>query len=275
MQYCLNLKYAVFPLLKRGQLLDYLAPLKSGLKLDIMLSLLDGEKKLAEIKKTVQTRETTILHVLKEFEQLQLTKKSGGMYQLTSLGLLEARVCKGCCLGFEVLKKYKDFWLTHDVSGIPPPLMMKIGALAESTLVKSEGVNLQKVHESFLSLLLSSKCIKGVSPIFHPDYIAAFKQLISGGCRVDLIVTSEVFQKIQTDPQHELLERYVAEGKLGLFLNDSLKFALTVTEKNVSLGLFSLSGEYDYSNDLICSGEEGLEWGKQLFAQTLEKSTKM
>jgi predicted transcriptional regulator len=58
-------------------------------------------------------------------------------------------------------------------------------------------------------------------------------------------------------------------------VNNNLKFGLTVTETCWSLGLFSLLGTYDYYNDLICSGEEGLEWGMQLFKKTLEKSVKM
>ncbi|MDR1993108.1 MAG: DUF1724 domain-containing protein [Nitrososphaerota archaeon] len=255
--------------------MSYLTPLKSDLKLGIIISLLGSKKKLSELAKDTRTRETTILHILKELEQLGLTVKSDGTYQLTPLGILEAHICKGCSRSLDVLKKHKEFWLTHDTSVIPPVLINNIGALDEAVLVKTGEVDLEKVLENFISIVASSKVIAGVSPVFHPDYITVFEELINRNCKVELIVTSKVLAKIQTHPNHERLENFIAEGKIGLYLNDSLRFALTVTDKYVSFGLFNLSGTYDSSVDLICSGEEALEWGNQMFKQTLDKSTKV
>ena len=207
---------------------------------------------------------------------MELITKSDGVYKLTSLGMLEAQICKNCCQSFNTLEKYKDFWLTHDISDLPPTLMANIGtAIENSTLVQSTDVDLQKVHETFVDLLSSAKNILGISPIFHPDYIKAFKKVLSHeGNKIDLIVTSAVLEKIkQTD--NELITKYLPEGNLQIFLNNNLKFASTVTEKKWALGLFRLSGEYDYSNELISDGEEHLKWGQQLFNNILEKSTKI
>jgi predicted transcriptional regulator len=255
-------------------LVSYLSPLKSELKLDILLSLLKSEKKLSELEKELQTRETTILHALKDLEQLEFTTKSRGAYKLTQLGVIEAQICKGCCLSFEVLKKHKNFWLTHDISIIPPALMRNLGAIEHLDIVKSTDVDLQKVHENFIRILLSSKTIFGVSPIFHPDYIAAFREILDQGGKISLIVNNAVLEKIKQEPTDQLY-KYISNGSLQIFLNENLKFALTVTDTCWSLGLFNLSGEYDYSTDLICCGEDGLDWGHQLFRKTLEQSTKV
>lgn len=256
--------------------MSYLTPLRSDLKLSILLSLLEGKKKLAELGEEAKTRETTILHVLKELEQLELTTRSDGTYQLTMLGVLEAQICKGCYNAFDVLKKYKDFWLTHDVSGIPPRLMMKLGDLGDSVLIKSTGVDQQKVHRVTIDMLRSSKTIVGISPIFHIDYIDAVTEILAQGGNVVLIVSSEVLEKIkQEDPHPEITNRFISSGNLQIYLNDDLRFALTVTEKIWSLGFFSLSGEYDYLKDLRGSGEEGIEWGTQLFKTVLKESTKL
>jgi predicted transcriptional regulator len=40
------------------------------------------------------------------------------------------------------------------------------------------------------------------------------------------------------------------------------------------LGLFGLSGEYDYSNDLISLSPEAVEWGDELFEGVLAGSEK-
>jgi predicted transcriptional regulator len=238
----------------------------------ILLKLLESGKKLAELEEETQTRGTTILHILKELETLEIITKSNGVYNLTQLGIIEAQICKGTILSFDVLKKHKNFWLTHDISAIPPPLMRSLGVIEESNLIKSTEVYLNKVHKNFIELLLSSKTILGISPIFHPDYIEAFKVILSQGNKVKLIVTTSVFERIKQEA-NDMLIKYSSEGNLEMFLNDNIRIALTITEKSWSLGLFNLSGGYDYSNDLICSGEEALEWGYILFKKVLAQST--
>ena len=256
--------------------MSYLTPLRSDLKLSIILSLLEGKKKISELKEATKTRETTILHVLKELDQLDLIEKRDNTYQLTSLGVLETQICKGCYRSFNVLKDHKDFWLTHDISNIPPTLLMKIGDLHESILVKSTKVELQKVHETGLDMLLASKNIVGISPIVHQDHTKAIIEILRQGGNVVLIVTPEVLDVINksTSDSEETI-KHIADGSLQIYLNNNIHFSLTMTEKIWTLGLFSLSGEYDYNSDLRGSGEEGLEWCRQLFRNELEKSTKI
>jgi predicted transcriptional regulator len=85
-------------------------------------------------------------------------------------------------------------------------------------------------------------------------------------------MSSAVLEKFK-HASNDLITKHISEGNLQLFLNDNLKLALTVTEKCFSLGLFNLSGVYDYTSDLICDEEKGLEWSYQLFKHALEQST--
>jgi len=251
------------------------ASLRSDLKQLIIISLLDGAKKISEFKVGVVARETSILHILKEFETLNLTAKSAGTYRLTSLGVMEAQICREYRSATEVIESFSDFWLTHNVTGIPPRFINRIGALKDAKIIKSAGMDLHKVHENFMNMLISSKKVRGISPIFHPDYISTFEHLLSQGCTIDLIVTNDVLAKTMAVAEAEALQGYLAQGKIRVFLNDDLRFALTVTENSLSLGLFNLAGDYDYSNDLVCVGKEGVEWGNQLFESTLKTSTNL
>ena len=145
--------------------MDYLETLRSKLKLKIILILLKGEKRLADLKGELgcATSETTILHVLKEFEKLQLTTKSGGIYRLSSLGLMEAQISKEYSSAAEAIGAFKDFWFLHDISGVPSDLLLQIGSLKESKVVKAENERMDKVHETFLEVILTSKKIQGLS----------------------------------------------------------------------------------------------------------------
>jgi predicted transcriptional regulator len=258
-----------------GEYMDYLTPLRSELKLKILLSLQEGAKKLSVIKNEVNTRETTILHILKEFEGMDLTSKSEGMYSLTSLGTIEAQFCRGYYSAGSVIENFKDFWLSHDVSVIPTQLMLTIGALQDSNLVKTELEALNKVHENFMQVLLSSKNLKGISPIFHPDYVMALAKLLETDNPIELILTKAVLTKTfasASTEQNELTKKYIQNGKLKLYLNENVKVALTITDSVFSLGLFKLNGEYDYTADLVSFSRDAMQWGEQLFENMLKDS---
>jgi predicted transcriptional regulator len=253
-------------------MVDFLSPLRSKLKLKILLTLLPDGKTISELKSNVGTRETTILHVLKGFEELSLTTKSHGVYKLTSLGIIEAQICSKIHASAEVVSNFREFWLSHDVSPIPATLLLRLGALKDSSLIKNEPSDLEKVHDTFMQVLLSSKKIRGISPIFHHDYVSAVKHLLGQGNFVELVLTNSVLQKTIDSAEAELLKKYMTGGNLVIFLKEDLKVALTVTEKSFSLGLFDLGGEYDYSTDLVSLNPEAIKWGEDLFRGVVAES---
>ncbi len=259
--------------------MEYRAVIRSELKQKVILNLLQGDKRISELKTEIDSTETTILHVLKEFEALHLTKKNGGVYSLTSLGYIEAQVCQGSYRATDVIGKFKDFWLNHDVTPIPSSLMLKIGALDEANLLKTESGSLGKVHETFLKMIVDTKKIKGTSPIFHHDFVGAFKVLLQQGGVMELILTDEVLNKIfestVSSGEGELFQSFINDGQLKIYLADDLKVALTVTEHVFSMGLYDLNGQYDYSMDLISQHPDALEWGEELFQQYIAKAKKL
>jgi predicted transcriptional regulator len=258
-----------------GRGMDYLGPLKSELKLQILLSLLNGKKKLVELQVDVKSSETTILHTIKELENLNLTTKISGTYQLTSLGLLEAQMCKNTCATAEVIDKFRDFWLVHDVTAIPTNLMHRMGDLVDSTLIRAETLELGKVYNSFQEILLSSEKVMGISPIFHPNYVPMVEHLLSQGKSVNLILSSAVVEKTLELAKTDLVKKSLQGDILKIYVNENLKVALTVTDKNFSLGLFKNSGEYDDNMDLISLSQKAIDWGQELFQENLKNSVRI
>jgi len=259
--------------------MEYRALFRSELKQEILLRLLKGEKRLSELKAELESTETTILHVLKEFEKLQLTIKSAGIYSLSSIGRIEAQICKECYRATEVIEKFKAFWLTHDVTSISGSLTLKMGSLQNATLIKTASSELGKVHETYLKMMANTKKVLGTSPIFHSDYLGAFKELLNQGGTIDLILTSEVLGRTLDNAVYtgdgELFQKFMNEGKLKIYLIDDLKIALTVTENLFSMGLFDLNGQYDYGMDLISQDPESIQWGEEVFQAYLKRARKV
>ena len=256
--------------------LDYLSPLRSELKVKAILSLLKGERKLADFREDItETRDTTILHVLEEFESLNLLTKTQNIYKLTSLGLIEAQMIKEYTTAMEVIEKFKDFWLPHKVIALPAKLLVNLGALKNSELVQTQASELGTVHQKFVDLIQESKRLRGTSPIFHPDFVLFFGHLLFQGNKIELIVTKPVLEKILGLVDYEILKGYVESGNLKIYIKDDLEIALAVTDNSFSLGLFMLTGKYDDSMDLISFSKEAIEWGEQLFEETLKSSRKI
>jgi predicted transcriptional regulator len=259
----------------RGLKMDYLSPIRSELKQKIILKLLEGEKKLAELRSGIDGRETSILHVLKEFENLNLTTKTKGAYSLTPLGIIEAQIFQDVVSTTEVIEKFKEFWLNHNIKPIPPQLISRLGALKESVLVHTEKTQLGQVYINFIQILMTSKKVSGISPIFHLDYVPIIENLLNQGNNVDLILTSEVLNKTLSAAHLDTLKKNFVEGTLKIFLNEDLRFALTVTDKNFSLGLFTTDGDYDDNMDLISTNPQAIQWGEELFQIKLKESMRI
>ena len=254
---------------------EYFSPIRSELKLSILLKLLDGEKKISELRLDSKTRDTTILHVLEEFGDLNLTTKSQGIYKLTPLGVIEAKNFKEFVSSTEVIGKFKEFWASHNVDDIPEYLIQNIGALKHSELVCTKASELGIVHQKFMDSIRGSKKIKGISPIFHPDFISLFGHLLEDDSTVELIVSSDVLNKITGFVDLEVVLKYMKEDRLRVFLNDDIEIALALTENSFSLGLFSLSGTYDDSTDLRSTDGEAIKWGERLFESAIKGSQRI
>jgi predicted transcriptional regulator len=253
----------------------YIQIFRSELKLGLLSSLLRGEKKLSTLREELGSSGSTIIHALNELEAMNLTQQTDKHYTLTPLGVIEAQLIEEVSSTVEVLEKFSDFWLRHDITAIPSHLLRRMGALRDSNLIQNDSTELDRVHLTFKQLLLSSRRVWGVSPIFHSDFIGAFQLMLSEGATADLILTREVLEKTLTMADTEQILAYVEKDKLRIFLAGELRIALTVTENSFSMGFFSLNGAYDYSRDLVSSSPRAIEWGEELFRHFLKDAERL
>ena len=153
----------------------YFQVFRSQLKIKLLSSLLEGEKNLSSLRKEVKASGSSIIHAFTDLEALKLMERDGGKYKLTPLGFIEAILIKEIDSALLVIEKFEDYWLTHDISVIPLYLLRRIGDLEESVLIQNDLEDLNKVHKTFQQILLTSKKVQGVSPIFHSDFVAVLQ----------------------------------------------------------------------------------------------------
>ncbi|HUW66613.1 MAG TPA: winged helix-turn-helix domain-containing protein [Candidatus Nanoarchaeia archaeon] len=237
----------------------------SDLRRNVLMSLYADKKSLGHLRDELEISSTTAIHALKELEKYNLTFQDNDKnYLLTNIGRMIAVKLRDFSDAAEVLEKHTEFWLEHDLSGIPELLIEKIGMLKDSELIKDTEIDIFKVHSNFINLLKNAKEIRGVSSIFVPEYTSLFQELVRKNVDVQLILSKEVLDKIDESILNQLITK--SEPKFNLFvMNKNLKAAITVTDYFLSIGLFRMDGTYDYSNDLISYSKEAILWGNEFF----------
>lgn len=248
---------------------------RSAIRTKVILRLLKGSLSTGDLEEELGSWDTTILHTIKDMidENLIIKKDSG--YDLTNAGRIQALLLEKLVCTIVSLDQHRNFWLNHDLSGIPWELQKNIGMLTQSEVISSDSSKPLLILEYFLAVLDRAREIHGVSPVVYPGYSEAIAKAIKRGVHVDLILTDKILEivaKDYTDLGKELLKH----DNFQLYSTDAeVKEAFTVTDTLLSLGLFRLNGDYDVGNDLICKGDRARRWGMELFNHYLNISRRV
>ncbi len=249
----------------------------SDLRRGILIALKNGKKPLRELRDPLGVSSTTAIHALRELKKDNLVFQAEDRgYALTKLGEVMVLKLVDIMDAIEVLKKHEDFWLVHDLSGIPLHLLDKIGALSNSSLLSDTTADIFKSHTTLLQILETANEVKGIYPVFHLDYLKIFEELVKRRrIDVELIVTNDVLEDIvglmETE---EAFKSFLQEPNLSLFaMNEDIKLALTLTDSIFYLGFFADNGVYDRNSALIGDDEKALSWGRELHEHYRKLST--
>jgi len=228
---------------------------------------------LSQLSEQVGASSPAAVHALRELAKEHLTYQDEKRnYMLTNIGEIVMRKLEETNVTINALSKNKQFWLEHDLSGLPVGLLDKIGCLEDSTIISSTPTDLFKIVSTFFMLLENAKEVCGVSPIYIEDLTINFVKLVHKGVDIQLVVTPEVLEAIvkAADPT-ELKE--ALQQKLKIFtIKSEPSVAFTVTDYFLELGFFRPDKTYDWSNELISYTEDSLNWGKGLFKYYVEQA---
>jgi predicted transcriptional regulator len=245
----------------------------SDLRKNLILSLRSGAATLAELREATGTSSTAVIHALRELERERLTLQDGKRnYLLTSAGKVVALHLESFVKTVDVITQFGEFWLGHDVSGIPDDFLKNIGFLQDSRLLTSTPTDVFNAFSTFVTLLEKAKVVRGVFPVFTPNLLDIFADLAALGIPIELVVTREVRDTVLELADRSALKD-VLKTNLKLFvIKKNPKTAFTVTDYFFMLGLFRFDGSYDYSDELLSYSEEGINWGRGLFDHYVKAS---
>lgn len=251
----------------------------SNVRYRVLLALSEGPKTLGEIQMQVGSSKSTISHAISDLvdEMIVTQEPDTRRYRLTNVGHLVYLQMKNVADALESIEKFEDFWLSHDLSGIPEDLLLRIGDLKDSELHTTTPEYLRLPHDVYMELIRTSRWIRGVSPILFADYPEEFLGLVFGEeVDIEIITTRAVYEKLIELSPPEAVERVRELPNVRLYvLDENPKVAFTVTNNFLSLGLFLPDGTYDMMSDLISRSESAKKWGIDLFEHYRRKAERV
>jgi predicted transcriptional regulator len=247
----------------------------SDVRAKIIISLKDGSKNLADLRKDIHLSSSTILHGMSQLEEKNLIFRESGNYSLSQKGEIAAYKLIDLVKSVYSLNKLQSLFLHHDISAIPTTLFKDIGCLENSLIIKATETDIMKPQDVRLAMISKSNNIKHLSSVFDLSTTQIFLNALEKGGNVELILTTGIMEKFIETIDKKALQKWVKKGSLTLLkLEDDVKISLTIGDDFMTMGLFSTSGAYDLNVALISQEKDALSWGESLYEYHLQQTSK-
>lgn len=246
--------------------------LTSSMRTKLLISLYEKGKNLEQLRNDIPKPSATILHGLKELENLSYVKKINKSYYLTSNGKLLAVNMIKLIENWFTIHKNETFWNTHDLDDLPKKAIRNIFLLKESECIVSTNTDLTRSLNRYLKILSESETIKIILPICSETHLMYMEKLLKKDSlkEIEIITSANILNSMNKIPK---FRNILENDKIKVMtLNKELKVFLTCTDEYMTLSLFFKDNHFDDSQILINNSKNGLKWGHSLFNH-FEKQT--
>lgn len=240
--------------------------LTSTMRTKLIISTYKKEKNLEDLRNELKKPSATILHGLKELENLNYIKKTNKYYSLTSNGYLLAINMIKLIENWYAVSKNEIFWNNHFLEDIPEKNLKNLYLLKNADCVNSINKDLSKPLTTYIELISKSKNLKIILPIFSEIHLNTLLNLVKKEKFefLEIITTNEILKSIKENEDFNKTMKSSKKIKIKK-LKKPVKIFLTCSEEYMTMNLFLKDGHYDDSQLLIDYTDEGLKWGKYLF----------
>ncbi|KAF1078403.1 Methanogenesis regulatory protein FilR1 [Methanogenium sp. MK-MG] len=241
---------------------------RSRLLLQIMISLDDGNKTLAELRGVTDTTSQTILPKIRFLEEVHYIRYDDDAYHLTPQGNVISSQIQDHVRTAYLFSKNPKFWSSHYLEALPAMFLRDIGDLYHSGIVETLNTNIFSVLECFFDMLENAEQIRVVSSFMSHLHADALIAKVKEGVPVEMVVNTEIAEELRKEPFLSKIEEIAGYNHFRIYVAPTpLLIGLTVTDSTLSFGLCRNDDlRYDISSDLIGTDNLALAWGERLFS---------
>jgi predicted transcriptional regulator len=247
----------------------------SRLKVQILLALLNSESSLSELREITGSTSQALIPKIRSLESQMLINSENYSFSLTPLGIVVGDNIANYVHMMAGIDQHREFWRTHDLSGLPMQSLIRIGDLRNSDVETNTQFDITHVYSHFLKIVEDGEYIHGISSIVSPGIVEAVAARIMDGTDVELVITNEVMAILREEPYLRLVKRLTKFSNFRVFLFEGpLKLGIAVTNEALSLGLYRINSDrYDSSSDLFSRDPLALAWGENVFSYCRDKAS--
>lgn len=241
---------------------------RSRLQLQILLSLVEGNKTLADLREITGSTSQAIIPKIRILEASRYIGAVDYEYYLTPSGRIIATKIQDYVMATAVIHRNRDFFADHYLQGIPPHLLMSIGDLYDSAIISDTNVDIFNVFFNFVKMVNEGNRICILSPIGSPAHTDAIAKRVAEGIPVELVIGKDLAQHFYDPPYFEMVKKLTDRWKgFVIYVVDApIRIGLTVTDSCLSLGLYKTDGiTYDTTTDLFSKDPVAVAWAQRLF----------
>ncbi len=238
----------------------------------MLLMLKDGPVDMKSLLCGLNTSRQALLPQAKVLEETHLVSKNGQSYELTSIGELILDRMLPAIGTVNVLEENVDYWGSHDLDFIPGYLLKRLEELDPCTLIEPDIYNIFELNEEFIETSKKSEYVNSFVSFLHPDHLQIFLDLMDRDIDASLIVSEKLFEKIREEYFEDFRELLSTDSvKLFIYKDKMDLVSFSINDHCSVMRLLTKSHEYD-SKQLVCKGQNALEWGQELFEYYRKRS---
>lgn len=237
---------------------------RSQKRRDLLLLLGERPRTMEEIKILLDVSPIAILPQIKKLTDSNLVTQKNGNYELTDMGDQVFKKVQSL-VNVLILLEQDNYWLEHDLSGIPQYLLERIGDLKDCSLVKTDPSQIFEPNMELLNFFSSSRDLMIFSSIYRPEFLFLYSEPGSLESENTLIFTESVVEKILHNHEKKT-KKFTTLQNTELFVcNDGVKLAeLIVSDRGMMISLFDRNGRF-YHDYISCSEPQAINWATELF----------
>jgi predicted transcriptional regulator len=237
---------------------------RSQKRRDLLLLLGEKPRTMEEIKTLLDVSPTAILPQIKRLTDSDLVIQKNGSYELTDMGELVFKKVQSLVKVLILLER-DNYWIEHDLSGIPQYLLDRIGDLKGCKLVEADPSQIFEPRTELLNFFSSSRFLMVFSSLYRPEFLPLYTKLGRLESEITLIFTESVFEKFLYNYERKIRKLSTMKNAELFVCNDGVKLAeLMVSDRGMMVSLFDNNGRF-YHNYMSCSEPEAVNWAKELF----------
>lgn len=237
---------------------------RSQKRRDLLLLLGEEPRTMEEIKIFLDVSPTAILPQIKRLTDSNLVIQKNGSYELTDMGGQVFKKVQSLVNVLTLLEK-DNYWIEHDLSGIPQYLLERIGDLKDCNLVKTDPSQIFEPNTELLNFFSSSRYLMAFSSFYRPEFLPLYSKLGRLDSEVTLIFTESVLEKILHNYERKIRKISSMQNTELFVCNDGVKLAeLFVSDRGMVISLFDRNGRF-YHDYMYCSEPQAMNWGRELF----------